>query len=90
MNENDLNALNAMTLIQAAVIEIAWAISDNDAFCGYDGSPEQVTALFDEVTAVVNQLIHPDLRDVDNIVETWFEVQNSIGSGELEVDWYLA
>jgi hypothetical protein len=39
---------------------------------------------------VVNQLIPPDLRDVDNVIAAWFEVQTAIANGELEVDWYLA
>jgi hypothetical protein len=82
--------MNENALILNATFELHDTINGSDAFCGYDGSTEAFANLLKEVEAIVNQLIPPDLRDVDNVVETWFEVQNSIGSGELEVDWFHA
>jgi hypothetical protein len=82
MKMNEL-ALQAATAIHGT-------INGDDAFCGYDGTTETFATLLAEVQMVAEYLIEPiNAQSVDAIVETWFEVQNEIGEGNLAVDWYL-
>jgi hypothetical protein len=74
----------------SAATAIHETINGSDAFFGYEGTTEAFETLLAEVDTVVDYLIQPlDGRNVDAIVETWFEVQNEIAEGNLEVDWYL-
>jgi hypothetical protein len=84
-NETVLN----QTTLQAAVA-VHEAITADDAFWGYDGTIESFATLLAEVQKVAEYLIEPiNAQNVDAIVETWFEVQNEIAEGNLDVDWYL-
>jgi hypothetical protein len=65
------------------------AIKDDDGFAGYDGSEFAFLSLYAEVKAIVSQLIHPEVCDLDNVVATFFEVQAQIAAGELDCDWHL-
>lgn len=66
-------------------------IINDDAFCGYEGTPEAFDLLLFEVQAIADCFIEPiDALKVDKLVDAWFEVQNEILEGNLEVDWYLS
>lgn len=77
-------------LVLAAAFAVHEAIKDDDGFAGYDCSKEQFDRLYAEVAAVIEELVPLDLQDIENIVYTWFAVQESIAQGEVEVDWYLS
>jgi hypothetical protein len=59
---------------------------DDDGFCGYDGSKDDFDHLYLECRAIAKTLIYPSL---DMILDTFWEIQNEIGEGQREVDWYL-
>ena len=81
------------TVTNEFILEAAFAvhneIKNNDGYFGYDASVEAFTMLHEQVKAIIEQLIHPDACDIDNVIATFFEVDEKIGNGELEVDWYL-
>ena len=72
----------------SATIAIHDLIADDEMFAGYDGSIDAFNTLYREVEAIITQLIHPDVLDMENVIETFYGIQDQIGMGEVAVDWY--
>ena len=74
------------------ILESAFAlhdlIKDDDAFCGYESTKEQFDELYAQVVWLVNNVIHPDCLDQENVIESWQDMQLGVINGEVETDWH--
>jgi hypothetical protein len=78
--------MNELSLTAATAIHND--INGCDAWLGYEGTIDAFADLLAEVDAIVEHLICPFQMHVDDIVETWYQVQNEIAEGNLAVDWF--
>ena len=74
------------------VLESAFAlhdlIKDDEAFCGYESTKEQFDDLYDQVVWLTNNVIHPDCLTLENVIESWQDMQLGVMNGEVETDWH--
>ena len=86
MMKNDL--MNTNQFILEAAFALHNLIQDDEMFAGYESTKEQFDELYDQVLWLVNNAIHPDCLDLENVIESWQDMQLGVINGEVESDWH--
>jgi hypothetical protein len=70
-----------------ATIALHNLIKDDESYCGYDSSFECFTDLYNQVTWLVSNQIHPECLDQENVIAAWNDMQLGVVNGDVEPDW---
>jgi hypothetical protein len=62
-------------------------IKRDECFNGYEADKEQFDNLYDQVVWLVNNQIHPECLDQENVIASWYDMQEGVMNGEVEMDW---
>ena len=81
MNAFQIVALNTACLMHSELLA-------DEGFAGYDGSKDQFDRLFEELSVIARDEIHPDLLDEENLEATFYVFQEAVAAGDADADWF--
>ena len=85
---NKETTMNLNQFALEATFALHNVIKDDEMFCGYESTKEQFDDLYDQVLWLVNNVIHTDCLDQENVIENWQDMQLGVINGEVESDWH--
>lgn len=87
MEFTDLVSPEAVAL--AAACELHTELLRDLSFSGYDGTKEQFDDLYQELFIIARDEVSLEVLPVEQVIETFFDYQLEITTGDREVGWYL-
>jgi hypothetical protein len=81
--------MNQNLFILDATFALHNLIKTDESFNGYEATKEQFETLYDQVVWLIENQIHPECLDQENVIESWYDMQQGVMNGEVEVDWHL-
>jgi hypothetical protein len=61
---------------------------NDECFAGYDGTKEQFDVLYRELFIIARDEVSLEVEPVLQVIETFYEYQVEISTGDREWDWY--
>jgi hypothetical protein len=81
------NTLDRNKFILDTTFAIHNLIKDDECFNGYEATKEQFDDLYNQVVWLVNNVINPEWMEQENVIANWYDMQEGVMNGEVEVDW---
>jgi hypothetical protein len=82
----EITALQQLAL--KAAFDLNQDLLTSDAAWGYSGSKEDFDRIYQECFVIARDEIGPD-KFIDEILDTFWDIQLEIMNGNRAVDWYL-
>jgi len=60
----------------------------DDGFAGYDGTKSQFDELYAELFIIARDEVSLEIDPVDQVVDTFYDYQTEIASGDRPFDWF--
>ena len=79
--------LNQNKFILDTTFAIHKFIEDDEFFNGYEATKEQFDDLYNQVVWLVNNVTNPEWMDQENVIASWYDMQEGVMNGEVNVDW---